>query len=115
MYKHYKTAEALANFLDNRYNFLGLKFGVAPVIGIIPGIGDLIDVGLSLYIVWIALQLSVPTSKIVQMFWNILINFIIGSIPIIGEATYILRRVNLKNFQILKQYAPPRIVEGQVI
>ena len=114
MYNHYKTAEALANLLDNQFNLLGFRFGFSAIIDAIPGIGDVIDAGLALYIVWIAFQLRVPITKIFQMLWNILVNFILGVIPVVGEATYLLRRVNYRNFQILKQYAPPQIVEGQI-
>jgi hypothetical protein len=115
MYKHYKAAEALANLLDNQFNFLGIKFGFAAIINLIPGFGDLVDAILSMYIVWIAVRLKLPSYRIFQMIWNIIINFIIGIIPVIGDATYILRRVNMKNFQILRRYAPSRVMEGEIV
>jgi hypothetical protein len=108
---HYKTAEALANLLDNQVNFLGIRFGLAAVINLIPGFGDVLDALLSFYIVWIAVQMRIPSPKIGQMIANIIINFLIGLIPVIGDATYILRRVNWRNLQILKKYAPSRIYE----
>src|SRR5581483_3683073 len=77
MNKHLKFATLLANALDNTFSIGGIRFGFAALINVIPGIGDFIDVFLSLYLVWIARQLKVPQIRIAQMLWNILISFLI--------------------------------------
>ena len=115
MNKHLKFATLLANALDNTFSIGGIRFGFAALINVIPGIGDFIDVFLSLYLVWIARQLKVPQIRIAQMLWNILISFLIGLVPVVGDVTYLFRRANLRNLGILKKYAAPNIVEGKIV
>lgn len=55
----------LAENLDNKFSFLGLRFGLASIIDFIPGFGDVFDTVLSLYIVYIALLLKLPTFRII--------------------------------------------------
>lgn len=64
------------------------------------------DAVLSLYLVWIAFQMAVPARILLQMVGNIAINFVIGAVPILGDLIYVFRRVNLKNLQLLRDYAP---------
>jgi hypothetical protein len=101
---HYQTARILANILDNQFSLGNLRFGFAPLIGLIPIIGDTTDALLSLYIVWIADQMKVPRQYIARMITNVLVNYLIGLVPIVGDATYLLRRVNIKNLQIIDRY-----------
>jgi hypothetical protein len=104
MNKHLRTAEILANLLDNRFKLFGIRFGLSAIIGLLPEIGDMIDAFMSLYLVWIAVQLKVPSGKIAQMLVNIGINFVIGLVPVLGDATYVLRRGNLRNLKIIQDF-----------
>lgn len=112
MEKQYKFVVAFVNLLDNQFNFFGLRFGFSGLIGLIPGLGDMIDAFLSLYLIAFAIRIHLPFHRILQMLWNILINLVIGAIPIIGDATYIIRRVNIKNLKIINQYVPPTFLEN---
>lgn len=115
MEKHIKAAEFFANFMDNRFELFGVRFGFTLILDLIPELGDIIAALLSLYIVWIALQMELPAIRIFQMLFNIGINLILGLIPIVGEVTYILRKANIKNVKILKKYADQQIIHGEVI
>lgn len=115
MEKHYRIVYQLANLLDNQFNFLGIRFGLSGIIGFVPGLGDVIDAALSLYIIWISLHLKVPASAISKMVWNVIVNFAIALIPVVGDATYILRRVNIKNLKIIEQYIPKKVIEAQIV
>ena len=117
MESHVRAATLLANFLDNQFHIGGLRFGFSAVIDLIPGVGDVIDAGLSMYLIWIAVQMRVPALQLLQMFWNILMNFFIGLIPLIGDAAYIFRRANLRNLAIIQNHAKQHsaVVEGQII
>ena len=107
-------AKLLANLLDNSFHLFGLRFGVSAIIDLIPGLGDILDVLMSAYIIWLAIQYDLPNNKIAQMIWNSLFSFLIGLIPIIGDAAYIFYRPNLRNIRILKQYTD-NIIEGKII
>lgn len=114
MNKHLKTANTLAQALDNQFSIFGFRFGLAPIIGLIPGLGDTIDLLLSMYIVWIALRARAPMSVLTRMLVNIGTNYLIALIPVFGDLTYLLRRVNLKNVQLLKT-ALGQPEEGRII
>ena len=107
-------ASLLANLLDNKFNLFGFRFGVSAVIDLIPGLGDIFDVLLSCYIVWIAIQMHIPKTKIAQMIWNILFSFSIGLIPLVGDAVYIFYKPNLRNLKILKSF-DNTILEGTFV
>jgi len=108
-----KNASMLANLLDNQFEIAGIRFGFSALIDLIPGIGDFLDAVLSLYIVWIAWEARVPSFVILQMIGNIVIFFFIGLIPVLGDALYILRQVNMKNLRLLQKYIPSSYIEGE--
>ncbi len=101
---HLKTAEVWANLLDNKFSLFGIRFGINVLVDLIPGVGNFLANGLSLYLIWIALQMKVPFYRIMQMLGNIGINFLIDWIPFIGNAAYVFRKANMKNLAILQQY-----------
>jgi len=107
-------ASLLANILDNSFNLFGFRFGVSAVIDLIPGLGDILDALLSFYIVWIAIQMHIPKTKIVEIIWNILFSFLIGLIPLVGDAVYVFYKPNLRNLKILKSFNNT-ILEGTFV
>ncbi len=115
MERHLKTATVLAHMLDNQFNILGFRFGLNGIIGLIPWLGDALVAFLSLYLVWIGLQMNLPRMKLIEMISNIAVNFFIGLIPILGDAVDFFHKANLKNLKILKDHAKHPVMEGQVI
>jgi hypothetical protein len=103
--------EAIARWFD--YAFVlpgGFRFGFAGIIGLIPGIGDLIDALVSLYIVQRAIQLGVPRATLARMVLNVGIEGVAGSVPLIGDLFDVAFKANRRNYQILKNHlaAPKR-------
>ena len=115
MENHIRVASFVANLLDNKFHFLGLKFGMNGVLGLIPGIGDIVTGLLSFYLVWIGLKMRLPASAISEMLANVLTNFLIGLIPVVGDFVDFFHKGNLKNLKILKEYAGKGIYEGEII
>jgi Domain of unknown function (DUF4112) len=97
--------EAVARWLD--YAFVlpgGFRFGFAGIIGLIPGIGDVIDALVSLYIVYRAIQLGIPRVSIARMVVNVGIEGAAGSVPFIGDLFDIAFKANRRNYQILRNH-----------
>lgn len=115
MENHLKAASVLAHLLDNQFSFFGKKFGLNGVVGLIPGIGDGIIALLSFYLVWIALEMDLPRVKILEMVWNIVINFFIGLIPIIGDFADFFHKANLANLKILHDHAKRTSADGKIM
>ncbi|MBI2012041.1 DUF4112 domain-containing protein [Candidatus Daviesbacteria bacterium] len=110
---HLATAEYLVNFLENKFKFFKFKFGMEPIIGMIPIFGDLLSLLLSLYLVWIGMKMKIPEEAMSKMLGNIFLDFFIGIIPIFGDVADFVYRANSKNLEILKQYST--IIEGEIV
>lgn len=115
MENHLKVAEFIATLLDSQFEIAGRRFGLNGILGLVPGIGDLIPTILSLYLIYIALQMKLPAIKIIQMLWNVTYNFLIGLLPVIGDYIDFFNHANLANLKILKEYSKNIIIEGEVV
>jgi hypothetical protein len=115
MENHLKAASLLAHLLDNQFRLFGFRFGLNGVLGLIPGAGDAVVAILSLYLVWIAIEMELPRIKIVEMIVNIVINFFIGLVPIIGDFADFFHKANLANLKILHDHAKRTSPDGKVL
>lgn len=97
--------EALARWMD--YAFVlpgGFRFGMAGIIGLVPGIGDVFDALLSLYIVYRAIQLRVPRVAVARMVVNVGIEALAGAVPFIGDLFDVVFKANRRNYLLLKKH-----------
>ena len=99
-------AKLLADLLDQRFRIPGtsIRFGLDPIIGLIPGIGDVVANLTGSMILVIAAQLGVPKVVLVRMGINIAINALIGAVPIFGDIVSIWYRSNTRNAALLQRY-----------
>jgi hypothetical protein len=112
-----KTAKLLTNILENEFRIANFKFGLDPIIGLVPVLGDLLGAGISLYLIGVALEHKLPKYRIFQMIFNILIDYLGGSIPLLGTIFDFAFKANSRNFQILKKYIKEEseILEGEIL
>jgi hypothetical protein len=115
MKDHLKTAAILANLLDNKFKVLDIKFGIDPILGLIPGGGDLVSLILALYIVWIGIKMELPQDKIARMIGNVILDFGIGLVPVLGDVADFAFKSNIMNLEILKQHKEKDIIEGEIV
>lgn len=113
MQNHFKVAQSLVKLLENQFSIFGFKFGLDPILGVIPWFGDAVSAILSLYIVWIAKQAKVPQHKLSEMFRNVVLDFILGVIPIVGDVTDFFYKANTKNLEILREYMASEVIDGE--
>ena len=102
--------EALARWLDYAFTLPGgFRFGFAGFIGLIPGLGDLFDALISLYIIVRAHQVGVSRVTIGRMLVNVGIEALAGAVPVIGDLFDIAFKANRRNYLLLKSHlAEPR-------
>ena len=98
--------EALARLMDSQFTFPGteVKFGLDAVIGIVPIAGDFISQIISSYIIWEARRLGVSRLTLARMIGNSIMDTLVGSIPVAGDAFDVMFRANLKNLALLKAH-----------
>src|SRR2546421_11668516 len=79
-----RTARFVATLLDAQFSIFGFKFGLDPLVGLIPVIGDTIMLLASVYPIHIAQKHGLSKSVIRRMKINIAIDYFIGLVPIVG-------------------------------
>ena len=62
-----------------------LRFGIDPLIGLVPGIGDTATAAVGLYTLWLVWKAGLPPAIIFRMTVNLLIDWLVGSIPVLGD------------------------------
>lgn len=97
----------VARFLDSAVTVPGTSYrvGLDPVLGLVPGLGDLISPLFGLGILWQAYDLGVPKIIQVRMLFNIAIDAIVGAVPLFGDLFDFVWKANLKNLALLERHA----------
>jgi len=106
--------EHLAYFMDGAIPIGRWSIGLDPLIGLIPGVGDLLGALISMAIIVRAAQAGVPRIAITRMMANLMIDTLIGSIPIFGDVFDFAFKANLKNLRLYEQALNyPRAAEAR--
>lgn len=114
MRNHLKSARIFAELMDNKFQILGFKFGIDPLIGLIPQGGNLVTLILSTYMMWIAVKMKVPKRKIARMYFNTFVDFTVGIIPVLGQIADFVIKSNEKNLEILEEHERGAYVEEPI-
>jgi hypothetical protein len=82
---------------------LGWRFGLDPLIGLVPVVGDLVSTVASLYILAAATQLRVPRGTLLRMTLNVALDYVLGSLPIVGNVFDFVWKSNERNVRLLER------------
>lgn len=96
----------LSRLLDTAFRVPGTPFRIGwdPIIGLIPGLGDLIDTAFSAYLLFLATQFGLPRNVLGWMLFNISLEAVIGTIPLIGDVFDAFYKSNIRNLALLEQH-----------
>lgn len=102
--------ERLARLMDSRFRIpgTGIRFGLDPILGLVPGVGDAVATLPALYILFEARRLGAPRSMRLLMLFNIGIDFLFGSIPVLGSVFDVGFRANKRNVALLRSHLERR-------
>ncbi len=100
----------VATLMDNAFKVPGtqIRFGLDPVLGLLPGLGDSVGSLISVGLIGISARYGLPRIVLIRMALNVLINGVIGAIPIFGDAFSIWFKSNAMNHRLLVQHAGPQ-------
>jgi Domain of unknown function (DUF4112) len=109
------TAERIArlnrirNFsrlMDSAFRIPGtsFRFGWDPIIGLIPGAGDLVSTMVSAYIIYLAARFRLPPKIFLQMVFNISLEAVVGAVPLVGDLFDAFYKSNLRNLALLEKH-----------
>jgi hypothetical protein len=99
-------ARGLARLLDDLIRVPGTNIGIGldPIIGLIPGVGDVLGGVMSSYILLVAAQEGAPTSVLVRMLGNIALDSLVGIVPVLGDLFDVGVKSNRRNVDLLERY-----------
>ncbi len=104
-----KTLNRIRRFsrlMDTAIGIPGTKFriGLDPIIGLLPGAGDLLTTGFSVYILVMAARFRLPTSLLRGMILNVALEAVLGSVPVLGDVFDAFFKANIRNLAVLEQH-----------
>lgn len=101
------SARWLSRILDEAFQIPGTKFrfGLDPLIGLIPVIGDLLGSLASLFIIVQGFRLRVPHIIKARMMLNVLIDVLVGAVPLLGDIFDFAWKSNSLNLALLEKHA----------
>jgi hypothetical protein len=83
---------------------LNIRVGLDPIIGLIPGIGDIVSTLVSLYVLAAAQRYGLPRITTLRMGLNIALDAIIGAIPVVGDLFDLTWKANNRNVALLRHH-----------
>jgi hypothetical protein len=98
-----------ARLFDSAFRIPGtqITFGIDPILGLFPGIGDLASPIFSLFLLWHGARLRVPKIVLARMVLNAAIDAGAGAIPVIGDLFDFAWKANAWNLALLEKHAMP--------
>ena len=82
----------------------GYRIGVESILGLIPGAGDLAGGAFSLYILLQAARMGVPRPLLVRMGTNLVVDVVVGAVPVLGDLFDAGFKANLRNLALLERH-----------
>lgn len=114
-----QRVEGLERLLEGLFDvpLLGRKVGLDALVGLVPGIGDVVTASMGLYLVWEARNLDMPRWQIWRMLGNVGIDALVGIVPVAGDLFDFLYRSNTKNLKIIRKHLDrhhphTKVIEG---
>lgn len=107
------SVRVLAGLFDTQFNILGFRFGLDPILGLIPVLGDAISASVTLYEIYVGRQLGMPALSLVRMFSNGLVDFGIGLVPVVGDVGDAIFKAHARNLRIIEEHLEK--IEGKTV
>jgi len=98
--------ENMAEWMDSKFHIPGtsIRFGFDSLLGLIPGIGDTVTLASTGYLLTKAHHYKLPWHVKTTMLWNLLVDWLIGLIPLLGDLFDVGWKANKKNVALIKKY-----------
>ncbi|MFT8633995.1 DUF4112 domain-containing protein [Novacetimonas hansenii] len=96
----------LATLLDAAFVLPGtrLRWGLDTLIGLLPVAGTMVMAIPSLYIIWEARRLGVPSCILTRMVGNVAVELLADFVPVLGDLVDTVYKANLRNIVLIEQY-----------
>ncbi|OAQ39270.1 hypothetical protein A5893_11430 [Pedobacter psychrophilus] len=99
-----RTIETVSRLLDSQFKIGNFRFGLDPILNLIPFAGDTSTALVSILLVYTMRKHGASNKLIVKMLGNVAIDFILGAIPFLGWVFDFYFKANDKNVRLLKEH-----------
>jgi hypothetical protein len=101
-----ENLDLLSRVLDSWFRIPGtsIRFGLDGLIGLVPGIGDILAGLASCIIIFAAWMRGAPYVTIARMLVNLALDVIIGTVPLFGDVFDIAWKANRRNYALLTRH-----------
>lgn len=96
----------LTRLMDTAIGIPGTKFriGLDPILGLLPGGGDLVSAAFSAYIIILASRFRLPQKDLWKMIYHVGLESVLGSVPLLGDIFDAYYKANIRNLEILEKH-----------
>jgi len=110
-----KWVDRITRIMDSRFRIPGtnFRFGLDPILGLIPGLGDATSFAISGALIYYMAKHGVSRKVIIMMLGNIALDATFGSIPILGNIFDFLFKANQRNVSLLKRHYEEKKYQGK--
>jgi len=100
-----RTLERLTRLMDDAFRVPGTNFrvGLDAIVGLIPGVGDVVGWLASAYILAAAARQGVPRATLLRMTMNTAVDLVGGALPIVGDVFDAWWKSNRRNLTLMQQ------------
>jgi hypothetical protein len=81
------------------------RVGLDPVVGLIPVVGDAVAAGVGLWVIAEAARFGIPRLVLGRMLVNLVVDLVIGAIPLLGDLYDVAFRSNSRNLSLFRRHA----------
>ena len=101
-----KRLQQMSHLLDKAIAIPGsnIRVGLDPILGLLPGGGDLVTGFLSIYIVFEAAKMGLPAQTLGRMGCNILVDVLSGMVPVLGDLFDVGWKANSQNVALIEKH-----------
>ncbi len=98
--------QRLARLLDSRFRIpvIGVRFGLDPILGLVPGLGDAAAFAFGAWIIVEGARMGAPRALLGRMLANSAVDFVTGSVPVAGSIVDVVLRANTRNVRLLEAW-----------
>lgn len=103
-----------SHLMDSAFRIpvIGFRFGLDPIIGLIPGAGDLVSTAFSAYLIYLATRFRLPPQVLYKMILNISLEAVVGMVPLVGDLFDAFYKSNIRNLELLERHL--MVVEPEI-
>lgn len=94
--------DRLASSLDSRFSLFGLRFGWDSLLGLVPGLGDIVTAAPAAMMIVEGARLGARKRVLTQMAANGAIDLVVGGVPVLGDAFDVFFKSNKRNITLLR-------------